>query len=251
MDGNTHLTPHEFCGKSKVENDPWTPLEISESTDNASGSTPNVTDSVRSSSLRLSIGMPQNPLYQMIDSEKYIQSLEQKLSKLTKNRRKEPTSRDIINSLAVFHEDQMRRYIDDTIGFSPSANDGFSDDGSAHSSFLQRRLYPERQPLNPEEIAELLKEDVVAERFEQLSTEAESKDANQLSHNTVTDISSAEANTVHLPKVSSNQTPAECVSSKNSSEIVHSGDNDSALNESDNNWANFDRFNEEHTEKDS
>ncbi|GFR99765.1 hypothetical protein ElyMa_006381600 [Elysia marginata] len=143
-------------GSQKVENDPWVPLDLSKENSSAGSCLP----------------VPQNPLYQMIDSEKYIQSLEQKLAKLTKSRtskQKEPTSRDIINSLAVFHEDQMRRYIDDSSGTCSSNNTAIVDDNSLQPSYLQRKMYPERQPLNYEEIAELVKEDVMAEKFEELN----------------------------------------------------------------------------------
>ena len=56
-------------GSPKVENDPWVPLEVETS---ASGMADDK-DKINSVGTRLS--EPQNPLYQLIDSEKYIQSL--------------------------------------------------------------------------------------------------------------------------------------------------------------------------------
>ena len=51
-------------GSSKVENDPWVPLE-----------TDQFANKDAADLMRTDLPSPQNPLYQLIDSEKYIQSL--------------------------------------------------------------------------------------------------------------------------------------------------------------------------------
>ena len=172
---------------------------------------------------------------------------EQKLAKLTKNRKrqKEPTSRDIINSLAVFHEDQMRRYLDDSAEVS---NGSVVDDGSMQTSYLHRRIYPERQPLNPEEIAELLKEDVMAERFEKLTVDEINMCVNseQALNGRASDISSGEpeANkSSHAPHKSDVDSHDHASDDQVSGTVPYSNDGD-ASSETEN-WANFANMNEE------
>ncbi|BFZ06975.1 hypothetical protein BsWGS_10014 [Bradybaena similaris] len=143
--------------ESKCNNDPWTPLPEVEPATPQPGIAP----------------APENPLSKMIDSERYIQTLERKLAQLSKSREGEPSSRDIITSLALFHDDQMRRYISQTdiIDFG-LASYSRSDEAMPPSSFVQRKLHPEKQPLNAEEIAELVKEDVLAKVFEETVSSA-------------------------------------------------------------------------------
>ncbi|CAL1526166.1 unnamed protein product [Lymnaea stagnalis] len=137
----------------KRNNDPWLPLDEDLTTLQNLAINP----------------IPANPLHQMIDSEKYIQSLEQKLKKISKARQGEPTSHEIISSLALFHDDQMRRYIDDTnINSFTSTGTSANDEPTTPLAFMQRKLHPEKQPLNAEEILELVKEDILDKTFEEI-----------------------------------------------------------------------------------
>ncbi|XP_076464313.1 uncharacterized protein LOC143296329 [Babylonia areolata] len=131
--------------RPKAQNDPWIPLT-------------EVTGIISQP--------PCDPRYQLIDSDRYIESLERKLKRIKGRNKPEPSSRDIIDSLAGFKDDQMRRFLHNghTITSEPSSSVIAADVATSSSSmaFLQRRLHPERQALNMEELFELLKDDELA-----------------------------------------------------------------------------------------
>ena len=175
----------------------------------------------------------------------FLWRVENKLAKLTKNRikQKEPTSRDIINSLAVFHEDQMRRYIDDTVGYCPSSNAVGMEESSLQASYLHRKIYPERQPLYPEEVTELLKEDLMAERFEELNVVDNTAHSGSEQKDNISGQLCAKSGAVHSggtgEKSDLVNDSAPC---EQSSETVPQ-DNDSNSPSASENWANFDHMN--------
>ncbi|RUS84782.1 hypothetical protein EGW08_007466 [Elysia chlorotica] len=229
---------HFSGGNYKVENDPWVPLVRETETSQLSSDTDRP-----SACLGTRLSTPLNPLYQIIDSEKYIQSLENKLAKLTKNKikQKEPTSRDIINSLATFHEDQMRRYIDDTAGYCPSSNAGTIEESSMQASYLHRKIYPERQPLNAEEIAELLKEDVMAEKFEELNVGDDNSHTDSQRTDTIPGALRVQSAPAHSSTVAKSNQENDSALSEQPAEIVpHNDDNNDPV--SSENWANFDHM---------
>ncbi|PVD25906.1 hypothetical protein C0Q70_13570 [Pomacea canaliculata] len=123
---------------AKVENDPWLPLPESSAAITAP---------------------PVDPLRQLIDSERYIESLEKKLIRIKGKCYKAPSSADIINSLALFRDDQMRRFMAKESDVSLSSTITPQD---TSSSYIQRRLHPERQAINVDELFELLKDDELA-----------------------------------------------------------------------------------------
>lgn len=86
---------------------------------------------------------------------------ESKLNKVQgKNRHGEPNPRDMIDGLTRVKEDHMARFISQTAErcFIP---DGAMDDhnDASPAALLQRRLHPEKQALNPEEIVVLVNAD--------------------------------------------------------------------------------------------
>lgn len=222
-----------IMGSHKVENDPWVPLDQELDVSRLKNSNETTVSD---------LPLPKNPLYHMIDSEKYIQTLEQKLAKITKNRnkQKEPTSRDIINSLADFHEDQMRRYLDDTAGICSTSDSVAVDDSSMQPSYLQRKIYPERQPLNSEEIAELLKEDVLGEKFEELN--GSNTDLNTCAGLVRTSIGKSKDKTQEKPENVSENMPAAEKSDLFQNNGASKEGSESNSNNSEN-WANFDNIN--------
>ncbi|KAH9489106.1 hypothetical protein Btru_057696 [Bulinus truncatus] len=136
----------------KINNDPWTPLTV---------------DSISVEQSTFLVMSLENPLHQELDSEKYIRSLETKLNKLTKVKNAEPSARDIISSLTLFHDDQMKRYVDDlSIDHGFHSDITYSEEFINPLSYVQRKLHPEKQPLCAEELLELLKEDILAKTFE-------------------------------------------------------------------------------------
>ncbi|KAI8787790.1 CAunnamed protein product [Biomphalaria glabrata] len=152
----------------KRNNDPWAPL-------------PEVASQPNPVECNFSLGFSfEDPLHQKLDSEKYIKSLESKLQKLTRVKNKDPSSKDIISSLTLFHDDQMKRYVDDSAAglSSPLTTTAISEESLNPLSYLQRKLYPERQPLSAEELLQLLQEDVLGKIFEDLSSSCESSNSN-------------------------------------------------------------------------
>nr|KAI8741160.1 CAunnamed protein product [Biomphalaria glabrata] len=152
----------------KRNNDPWAPL-------------PEVASQSNPVECNFSLGFSfEDPLHQKLDSERYIKSLESKLQKLTRVKNKDPSSKDIISSLTLFHDDQMKRYVDDSAAglSSPLTTTAISEESLNPLSYLQRKLYPERQPLSAEELLQLLQEDVLGKIFEDLSSGCESSNSN-------------------------------------------------------------------------
>ncbi|XP_059161807.1 uncharacterized protein LOC131944927 [Physella acuta] len=204
-------------GTNKRNNDPWVPL-------------PDVIDDDDTSVLP---SLPNDPLHEMIDSEKYIQTLETKLKKIMKSKKGgEPSSREIISSLALFHEDQMKRYIEEST--TSSFNSMNIDEQIAQISFVQRKLHPEKQPLNAEEILELVRADILARTYEECFNEEISR---------VTEASSESSGGGSITPTTTNVTNQE-----DSHEAVQM-----ALSSSENlngegtqpteNWANFEQMN--------
>ena len=95
--------------------------------------------------------------------------LERKLERLTKKNNRGPTSHDIINSLASFHEDQMRRFID---ADKSEDQDIPIDSAPMSASFVQRKLYP-AQPVNGEELQSLVKQDSMVKEESKTDSEIE------------------------------------------------------------------------------
>uniref|UniRef100_A0A2C9LY07 Uncharacterized protein n=1 Tax=Biomphalaria glabrata TaxID=6526 RepID=A0A2C9LY07_BIOGL len=152
----------------KRNNDPWAPL-------------PEVASQPNPVECNFSLGFSfEDPLHQKLDSERYIKSLESKLQKLTRVKNKDPSSKDIISSLTLFHDDQMKRYVDDSAAglSSPLTMTAISEESLNPLSYLQRKLYPERQHLSAEELLQLLQEDVLGKIFEDLSSSCESSNSN-------------------------------------------------------------------------
>ena len=90
---------------------------------------------------------------------------EKKLKHINGKHRPEPSSRDIINSLTCFRSDQMQRFMDMDQCFSTSATsltDQTATSSLGSASYIQRRLHPERQAIDMEELFELLKDDELA-----------------------------------------------------------------------------------------
>ncbi|KAL8611098.1 hypothetical protein ACOMHN_064388 [Nucella lapillus] len=149
----------------KAQNDPWTPL-------------PEKADGI--------LQPPCDPRHQLIDSDRYIESLERRLKRLKGRNKPELSSRDIINSIAGFKDDQMRRFLQNGHSITappPYSSSSITDDATTTSaSYLQRKLYPERQALNTEELFELLKDDELTriKLEEEEEEEAEHKPAASL-----------------------------------------------------------------------
>jgi len=125
-----------------AKNDPWTPL-------------------------------PQGSFTKLGDSEKYIQSLEKKLQNVSKKKEGAgPTPKDIISSLAIFHKDQMSDFINNTA----NADSNFPViDAPPPSSFVHRKLYPEKQAISVEETLELVKEDTISKSLEEAQIKTSSE----------------------------------------------------------------------------
>ncbi|KAK7103700.1 uncharacterized protein [Littorina saxatilis] len=145
---------------TKAQNDPWSPLP-----QDSNGISP----------------PPADPRHQLIDSARYIDSLEKRLKKVQGKQRPEPSSRQIIDSLASFREDQMQRFMNrDQNGTSVLLSSADTDSESAVSgsvAYIQRKLHPEKQAINMEELFELLKDDELARiRAENEDKEEKEKD---------------------------------------------------------------------------
>ncbi|CAG5114760.1 unnamed protein product [Candidula unifasciata] len=206
--------------ESKCNNDPWAPLHG---------------EGLASSQLLIAQA-PENPLNQMIESERYIQTLERRLAQLSKGKQGEPSSKDIITSLALFHDDQMRRYISQTdiIDFGLASCSG--SDEMPQTSFVQRKLRPEKQPLNPEELAELVKEDVLAKVFEE--------SVSSTAIETVSNALDAQTYSSHVSEPSANPADLNCTPTADGTHklIDQQFDIKAATESADENWANFDEF---------
>lgn len=153
----------------------------------------------------------------------------------------------------------MRRYISQTdmIDFD-LASCSRSDEAMPQSSFVQRKLHPEKQPLNAEEIAELVKEDVLAKVFEETMSSAavetvqtSFRQQSQSSHLCAPSDSAADLNCVpsdspaDLNCVPSNS-PADlnCASAIDGAHKLKDQEVDpnASTESADEDWANFDDF---------
>ncbi|KAK3592552.1 hypothetical protein CHS0354_005613 [Potamilus streckersoni] len=128
-----------------TQNDPWKPLDENNS--------PNIIKSHVA-----------NPLYDLISSDKYIDSLEKKLHRIKGRASEFATSKDMIAALEHKRDAQMQQYM---ISSNTAGADYVTVDQSSPGFSLQRKLHPEKQFLNPQEIVALLEEDVLAKNFEE------------------------------------------------------------------------------------
>ena len=90
---------------------------------------------------------------------------EKKLKRINGKHKPEPSSRDIISSLACFRDDQMHRFMDMEQCFTTAANSLTNQQSTCSlgsASYIQRRLHPERQAIDMEELFELLQDDELA-----------------------------------------------------------------------------------------
>ncbi|XP_041354643.1 uncharacterized protein LOC121372403 [Gigantopelta aegis] len=104
---------------------------------------------------------PTDPRYCFISSENYIDSLEKKLKQLKGKTAKESTSKEMVDSLGRVRDDQMQSFLntdscDRLMDFSVDITD------PSAAAFLQRRLHPERQAVNSEELVYLLQDDALS-----------------------------------------------------------------------------------------
>lgn len=142
----------------------------------------------------------------------------------------------------------MRRYISQTdkIDFD-LASCSRSDEAMPQSSFVQRKLHPEKQPLNAEEIAELVKEDVLAKVFEETMSSAAVETVQTSLHQ--------QSQRTHLCAPSDSAADLNCVPSDSPADLncasaidgAHKLDDqevdpNASTESADENWANFDDF---------
>lgn len=93
------------------------------------------------------------------DSKEYVKKLDTRLSKL-KGCNKELSSKDMVKTLQHAREDHMSHLICES-----SNNLRFEDwdaDREIATSYLQRKLYPEKNGVTYEEIQRLLESDILA-----------------------------------------------------------------------------------------
>ncbi|XP_071079431.1 coiled-coil domain-containing protein 32-like [Haliotis cracherodii] len=107
---------------------------------------------------------PVDPIHQLISSDKYIESLEKKLNRLKGRAPREPTARDIVQSLSKLRNDQMERFLKEE-SCQTQAVHLASGGEAASASYIQRRLYPEKQAVTGDEVVELLQADALANRI--------------------------------------------------------------------------------------
>ncbi|KAL3874768.1 hypothetical protein ACJMK2_037738 [Sinanodonta woodiana] len=124
-----------------------------------------------------------NPLYDLISSDKYLDSLEKRLHKIKGRSSEVATSKDMISALEHKRDAQMQQYM---ISSSTAGADYVTVDQSSPGFSLQRKLYPEKQFLNPQEIVALLEEDVLGKNFEESQEKDEQSRRNEQSLQKVT-----------------------------------------------------------------
>lgn len=142
----------------------------------------------------------------------------------------------------------MRRYISqsDMIDFD-LASCSRSDEVMPQSSFVQRKLHPEKQPLNAEEIAELVKEDVLAKVFEETMSSAAVETVQTSLHQ--------QSQSSHLCAPSDSAADLNCVPSNSPADLNCASaidgahklkdqevDPNASTESADEDWANFDDF---------
>ncbi|CAN8000026.1 unnamed protein product [Ixodes hexagonus] len=96
------------------------------------------------------------------DSEDYVASLESKLARL-KGKGRDVTAREMLSVLGEAREDQTGHLVNADPDMAVAATaylpgDDCSD-APVHSSYLEKRLFPERQALTQEELKYLLEAD--------------------------------------------------------------------------------------------
>ncbi|GAU89602.1 hypothetical protein RvY_02135 [Ramazzottius varieornatus] len=115
------------------------------------------------------------------DSDEYVSALERKLARVQGKKRPAssaassgPSSRDFVRSLTALRNDRMRELLGTESApsvasvsnpeFLPSTEniDIDPDNDPLYSSWLMQRLFPDRQALSEEELASLLRFDVLA-----------------------------------------------------------------------------------------
>ncbi|CAI9724359.1 Hypothetical predicted protein [Octopus vulgaris] len=131
-----------------MKNDPWTPL-------------PSMSANLPPA--------PKDPLYDMISSEEYLESLNRRLQQIKLEGQKEPTSKDIIKELALKKADIMKNFLEE--GGSLEFDDANALDDDNFQSYFQRKFCPERQALSTEELITLLQADELTNQVENNSNE--------------------------------------------------------------------------------
>ncbi|XP_045162298.2 uncharacterized protein LOC123527076 isoform X1 [Mercenaria mercenaria] len=133
---------------NKNKNDPWTPLES------------------KDSAFPTILAAPQDPLKNIISSESYVKSLEKRLNKI-KGKSATVKPKDMIQSLHEARDLHSSQYISDSTTNTYS-EDFTSDTSESMITSIQRKLNPERQALNTQELVPLVQEDVLARTLAEL-----------------------------------------------------------------------------------
>ncbi|ESO94132.1 hypothetical protein LOTGIDRAFT_203931 [Lottia gigantea] len=110
-----------------------------------------------------------DPLFQVISSERYLNSLESKLSRIKGNRRKEPTAKEMLSSLEKVKDDHMNRYLQtNTVQTFQTNYESVASHSDSAVSYFDRLLHPERQPMSEEELVVLLQDDALSKKHEDI-----------------------------------------------------------------------------------
>ncbi|KAG8185870.1 hypothetical protein JTE90_004412 [Oedothorax gibbosus] len=103
---------------------------------------------------------PSSEFNHLPDSDTYIQKLERRLSRV-KGTNKAPTSKDMISVLQQARDDYMSRLISSSAeqlsAFAPTEGDR-----ELTISYVERKLFPEKNGVTYEEMQHLLESDVLA-----------------------------------------------------------------------------------------
>ncbi|GAB1609900.1 uncharacterized protein LOC115213416 [Argonauta hians] len=113
--------------------------------------------------------VPKDPIFNMISSEEYLESLNKRLQQIKFENRKEPTSKDIINELVLKKADIMKNFLED--GHTFQFDDAISLDEDNFQAYFQRKFCPERQALSSDELITLLKADELTTEVENSTIE--------------------------------------------------------------------------------
>ncbi|CAD5123936.1 DgyrCDS12245 [Dimorphilus gyrociliatus] len=144
-----------------------------------------------------------------LTSEEYIASLEHKLKKL-QDKRKKPSAKDMIESLAGKKEMCMKETIESN-NYDEEQEESFSDNfGDGKIASLQRRINPQR-PVSGEEVKSLVHHDILDIQKAKL----EEEESNSLNMFTEALSSLASKQELNIPKESKENTespvtPLEC-----------------------------------------
>ncbi|XP_067681611.1 coiled-coil domain-containing protein 32-like [Haliotis asinina] len=107
---------------------------------------------------------PTDPLHELISSDRYIASLEKKLNRIKGRSRQEPSSQDIVQSLTKLRNDQMERFLKEESSQTQAVQLPCGGEATS-TSYIQRRLYPEKQAVTGDELVVLLQDDALAIRI--------------------------------------------------------------------------------------